>query len=267
MKTLTWKWQWSTPNGFPPLSFVALLLVILLVLGSTASMVEMNPIHIVRSVGKLLDFVRQLISVPDWSYLPTLGMKLLQTVEMGFLSATLALFFSLPLSILAAHNTSPHPAISHVIRNGLSLMRALPDMVWALIFVSAVGLGPLPGVMALTCVTIGFMAKLFAESIEVVDGKAIEGITATGAGWLQRITFATLPQAFPDLIGTVLYILDNNIRSATVLGLVGAGGIGYELVMSLRLFSYSQLVMIMLAIYLAVTLLNRISNQLRSRII
>lgn len=267
MKTQTWSRQWSTPNGLPPLSLIALLLAVLLVLGSTASMVEMNPVRIVNSMGKLWDFLQHLIALPDWSYLPTLGVKLLETLEMGFLSATLALLLSLPLSILAAHNTSPHPAISHVIRNGLSLMRALPDLVWALVFVSAVGLGPLPGVMALTCVTTGFMAKLFAESIEVADSKAIEGVTATGAGWLQRITFATLPQTFPDLIGTVLYVFDHNVRSATVLGLVGAGGIGYELVMSLRLFNYSQLVMIILAIYLSVTVLNRVSDQLRSRVI
>ncbi|MBD2772708.1 phosphonate ABC transporter, permease protein PhnE [Iningainema tapete] len=267
MKTLTWKWHWPSHNGLPPLSLIALLLVILLALGSTAALVEVDLVHIFQSTGRLFEFTRQLFAVPNWSYLPTLGTKMLETLEIAFLSTTLALILSLPLGILAARNSSLHPIVYHCSRNLLSVMRALPEVVWALIFVSAVGLGALPGVMALTFVTTGFMAKFFAESIEVVNSKAIEGITATGANWLQVINFAMLPQAFPDLIGTVLYILDHNLRTATIVGLVGAGGIGYELVTSIRLFNYSQLVMIVLTIYLAVTVLDRVSNQLRSRVI
>jgi len=114
-------------------------------------------------------------------------------------------------------------------------MRSLPELVWALAFAAT-----------------GFMAKFFAESLEVVNEKATEAVKATGAGWLQLINFALLPQAFPDLIGTTLYILDHNVRSATVLGLVGAGGVGYELVMSIRLFNYNRLILILFAIYLAV---------------
>lgn len=261
------KWHWPSRSGLPPFSLIALLLVIMLALGSTASLVEVDLIHLLKSTGRLLDFARQLLTLPDWSYLPTLGTKLLETLAIGFLSTIFALVFSLPFGILAARNISPHSVIYHLSRNFLSLMRALPDMVWALMFVSAVGLGPLPGIMALTFVTTGFMGKFFAESIEVVDPKAIEGVKVTGSGWLQLVNFAMLPQAFPDLIGTTLYILDHNVRSATVLGLVGAGGIGYELIMSVRLFNYSQLMMIIIAIYCAVMVLDRLSNQLRSRVI
>jgi phosphonate transport system permease protein len=121
--------------------------------------------------------------------------------------------------------------------------------------------------MALALVTVGFMGKFFAEAIEVVDHKPVEGVAAHGAGWLQVRLFAMLPQALPDFIGTVMYILDHNLRAATILGLVGAGGIGYDLVMSMRLFQYDRLMLIALAIYLVVTLLDRLSDQLRSRII
>lgn len=259
--------QWATVSGLPPLGAIALLLVILMALGSTASLVEFDPIRLFKSSGTLWDFLRRLFTVPEWDYLPTLWEKMLETLAMGFLSTVFSLALSLPLGVIAARNSSPHAIIFHISRNLLSLMRALPEMVWALVFVSALGLGPLPGIMALTFVTTGFMAKFFAESLEVVDDKAIEGVKATGAGWLQWINFALLPQAFPDLIGTTLYILDNNVRSATVLGLVGAGGIGYELIMSIRLFNYSRLILLILGIYLAVTILDRLSNQLRSRVI
>lgn len=267
MEDFTWKWRWPSCNGLPPLSLIALLLVILLALGSTVDLVELDLFYLFKSRGKLLDFIQKLLAVPDWSYLPTLLAKMLETLEIGFLSTSFSLILSLPLGILAARNSTPYSIIYHISRNLLSLMRGLPEMVWAIVFVSAVGLGPLPGVLALTFVNTGFMAKLFAESIEVVDRKAIEGVTATGAGWLQIITFAMLPQAFPDLIGITLYLLDNNVRSATIVGLVGAGGIGYELTMSFRLFNYNHLSVILLAIYLAVTMLDRLSNRFRSRVI
>ncbi|SRR5579883_656617 len=267
MRSLILKWHWPSSHGLPPFSLIALLLIVLIALDLTASLAEVDVIRIVKSTGRLLEFARQLIVAPEWTYLPDLLQKLLETLEIAFLSTTFSLVLSLPLGILASRNSSPHPIIFHISRNLLSFMRALPEVVWALVFVSAVGLGSLPGIMALTFVTTGIMAKFFAESIEVVDSKAIEGIKSTGSSWLQLITFAMLPQAFPDLIGTVLYILDHNVRTATIVGLVGAGGIGYELVSSIRLFNYSRLMMIVLAIYLAVTVLDRLSNRFRSRVI
>jgi phosphonate transport system permease protein len=205
--------------------------------------------------------------MPEWSYLPSLGKNILQTVEMTFLATSIALVISLPLGILAAKNTSPHPAVFHVTRNALCLMRALPELVWALVFVSAVGLGPLPGIMALSFVTVGFMGKFFAESIEVVDQRQVEGVVAQGASWLQLRTFAHFPQAFPDFVGTVMYVLDHNLRAAAILGLVGAGGIGYDLVMAMRMFDYGRLLPIALSIYLVVTLLDRTSDHFRMRMI
>jgi phosphonate transport system permease protein len=146
-------------------------------------------------------------------------------------------------------------------------MRALPELVWALVFVSAVGLGPLPGVMALAFVTVGFMGKFFAESIEVVNDRPVEGVSAHGANWFQVRTFAHLPQAMPDFIGTTLYILDHNLRAAAILGLVGAGGIGYDMVMAMRLFDYDRLLLIAASIYLVVTMLDRLSDRFRMRVI
>jgi phosphonate transport system permease protein len=250
-----------------PTSMVVGILLAIAALLIAAPAAEVDPLRLLRSVGQLLEFLGFMLVAPDWAYLPDLLIKMLQTIEIGFISTFMALIASLPLGVLAASNTSPHPLVYHFIRNLLNLMRALPEFVWALVFVSAVGLGPLPGVMALAFVTTGFMSKFFAESIEVIDPKAVEGVTSTGAQPFQVLMFAVIPQALPDFISTLLYILDLNIRSATVLGLVGAGGIGYDMVMAMRLFNYNRLIMIAVCIYIAVTILDRLSDKFRSRII
>ncbi len=119
--------------------------------------------------------------------------------------------------------------------------------------------------MALALVTVGFMGKFIAEAIEVVDTKAIEGLEATGCNQFQSILYAMLPQAVPDFIGSLLYILDHNLRAASILGLVGAGGIGYDMVMTMRLFNYERIAMIAFSIYLLVTLLDRLSDVFRQK--
>ncbi|MCP5157888.1 MAG: phosphonate ABC transporter, permease protein PhnE [Gammaproteobacteria bacterium] len=260
-------WRWPTPNGRLPLPLVSGVLVLLCALWLTAPIVEIDFVHLMGSIGRMATFASQMFVTPDWGYLPQLLAKMLETIEMTVLSTAIAIILSLPLGVLAAHNATPHIIVYRLTRDLLSLMRALPELVWALVFVSAVGLGPLPGVMALAFVTVGFMGKFFAESIEVVDHRAVEGVRAHGAGWLQVRWFAILPQALPDFVGTVMYILDHNLRAAAILGLVGAGGIGYDLVMSMRLFQYDRLLLIALSIYLVVTALDRASDRLRSRII
>lgn len=260
-------WRWPTPSGLPPLPLIGAVLALLLTLVLTVPVVEVDFLRLLGSVDKMADFIAHLLVTPDWNYIPQLLSKMLETIEMTILGTAIAVVISAPLSLLAASNATPHPLVYRLTRDLLSLMRALPELVWALVFVSAVGLGPLPGVMALSFVTVGFMGKFFAESIEVVDTKAVEGVRAHGAGWLQVRLFAMLPQAMPDFVGTLMYILDHNLRAAAILGLVGAGGIGYDMVMAMRLFQYDRLILIALAIYVVVTLLDRLSDQLRSRII
>jgi len=260
-------WRWPTPDGLPPLPLVGGVLGLLAGLWLTAPVVEVDFVRLIGSIGKMAAFAGQMFVAPDWEYVPQLLAKMLETIEMTVLGTAIAIVLSLPLGILAARNATPHIVVYRLTRDLLSLMRALPELVWALVFVSAVGLGPLPGVMALAFVTVGFMGKFFAEAVEVVDHKAVEGVRAHGAGWLQVRLFAMLPQALPDFVGTVMYILDHNLRAAAILGLVGAGGIGYDLVMSMRLFQYERLLLIALSIYLVVTLLDRASDRLRSRII
>lgn len=259
--------RWPTPDGRPPRALWIGTLVVLVVLAASAPLVEFNPITLLGRLDDLARFLARLFTTPEWEYLPQLAQKLLETVEIALLATVLATVASLPLGFLAARNATPHPWLAALLRDVLAFFRALPELVWALVFVSAVGLGPFPGVLAITMVSIGFMAKFFAEALEVVGNGAVEGVQAHGAGWFQVRYFAMLPQALPDFVGTVLYVLDHNVRAATVLGIVGAGGIGFDLVNAIRYFEFERLLMIVLAIYLAVTLIDRWSSWVRDRVI
>jgi phosphonate transport system permease protein len=257
---------WPTRSGRPPLALLAVGIVPL-ALALTAQQVEFSPTRLAQAALAVPAFLAQLLVMPDWSYLPELAARLLETIQITLLATSIALLFSLPLAVLAASNATPHPLVGWLLRGLLSLIRALPDLLWALLFVSALGLGALPGVLALAMVTIGLLAKLYAESIEVVKRGPVEGVRACGAGWLQVRLYAMLPEAAPDLIGTTLYMLDHNLRAATILGFVGAGGVGYDLITAIRLFQYDRLILMILAIYLLVTGLDRLSSVLRRRII
>lgn len=258
---------WPTRNGLPSFAVVIAFVVVGGLLAWAAPIAEIDPLRLVASIPRLLSFLGNILVMPDIEYLPRLLERMLETIQMAILATSIALVISLPFGFLAAKNASPHPVVFHVTRTSFSFMRALPELVWALVFVSAVGLGPLPGVMALSLVTIGFLGKFFAESIEVVDAKHIEGVEAHGAGWLQVRIYAYLPQAMPDLIGSTLYTLDRSLRAAMILGLVGAGGIGFDMVMAMRLFDYDRILSIVLAIYLSVALLDRLSDHIRARVI
>lgn len=261
------RWRSPTRSGLPPTGAWLVPVGLVVALWLTAPLVEVDVARLAGAGGKFVAFVGHLLVMPDWEYLPELLRKMRETLEISFLATAIATALSLPLGVLAARNASPHPAIFHAVRQLLSAMRALPELVWALVFVSALGLGPLPGILAMAFVTVGFMGKAFAEAIEVADPRPVEGITALGASRGQVISFALLPQALPDLVGTTVYVFDHNVRAAAILGLVGAGGIGYDMVMAMRLFEYERIALIAVSIYVVVTLLDRLSDRLRARLI
>ncbi|MGD9889459.1 MAG: phosphonate ABC transporter, permease protein PhnE [Halothiobacillaceae bacterium] len=262
------KLRWPTPNGLPPSALWMTLASVIVLLVISAPLVEFNLPFLISKLDDLFAFIlRMFEKPPPLDYLPQLFEKMLETLEMALIATVIAAIISLPIGVLAARNATPHPIVGQITRDVLSFFRALPELVWALVFVSAIGLGPLPGILAIAVVSIGFMAKFFAESIEVVETGPIEGLRATGAGWFQVRYFAMLPQALPDFVGTLLYVLDHNIRAATVLGIVGAGGIGFDLINSIRYFEFERLIVILFAIYLAVTIVDRLSDSLRNRVI
>lgn len=188
------------------------------------------------------------------------------TIKMAMWGTGLAIIFAIPLSVLAARNTSPHPAIYQITRRILDFMRGLNEFVLALIFVSAVGLGPFPGILALAVSTAGVLAKLISEGIEVVDTGQVEAVRATGANRLQVFTHGIWPQVIPHTISMILYRFESNVRSATVLGLVGAGGIGLYVTESIRSFNFKSACTVIIVILLAVFIVDFISAQIRKRL-
>lgn len=201
---------------------------------------------------------------PDFSRWRTWLRPLLDTLAMSIAGTALAVVLSLPLALLAAPNISPHPVVQHATRTLLAFLRSVPEIIMGILFVAAVGFGALPGVLALALHSVGMVGKFYAEAIEHVDPKPLEAARAAGATRLQVITHAVLPQVLPQLSDITIYRWEYHFRASAVLGIVGAGGIGFELIAALRLMSYDQLSAILLAILACVLVVDGIGARLRA---
>ncbi len=191
----------------------------------------------------------------------------LETIQMALAGTFLALIVAFPLGFLAARNTTPHPAVYRGVRLVLNLVRTIPDLALGLLFVAAVGLGAFAGTIALAIHTATVLGKLLSESVENIDEGVVEAIRATGAGYAQILSFAVVPQILPDLISFTLYRLETNIRAASVLGLIGAGGIGYLMNTSFRTFQYQEAAAIVLVLIALVMLVDYLSARLRQLVV
>jgi phosphonate transport system permease protein len=221
---------------------------------------------LIRGIPALGRLVEQMFP-PSVERLPQVLMLLLQTFMMAVAGTILGLIFSLPLAILAAPSISPHPVLVWFVRGLVALFRTVPDLVWAIVFVIAVGLGPAAGVLALMVDTIGFAARFFAEAMEETDKGPREALSAIGARRSGIIFSAVVPQALPSMVNTSLFSLEKATRGSVVIGLVGAGGIGIELKVSLELFDYDQAATTIIAIFLLVLAVERVSTFVRARIL
>jgi phosphonate transport system permease protein len=201
---------------------------------------------------------------PDFSRWRSWLKPLLDTLAMSIAGTALAVLLSLPLALLAAPNISPHPVIQHVTRTLLAFLRSVPEIIMGILFVAAVGCGALPGVLALALHSVGMVGKFYAEAIEHVDPKPLEAARAAGATRFQVITHAVLPQVLPQLSDITIYRWEYHFRASAVLGIVGAGGIGFELIAALRLMSYDQVSAILLAILACVLVVDGIGARLRA---
>jgi len=192
--------------------------------------------------------------------------KMLQTLQMALWGTALAIVVAIPLGLLGARNIAP-VWIQQPVRRLLDLIRSVPDLVVAVIFITAVGLGPFAGVMAMMFNTGGVLAKLFSEAVEAIDKGPVEGVRATGAGRLQEIVWGVIPQVAPLWTSYALYRFESNSRAATVLGLIGAGGIGQVLIDSTNSFAYDQTGCIVLVIVVAVSMIDLLSQAIRTRLL
>jgi phosphonate transport system permease protein len=215
-------------------------------------------------VPSILDLAGEMFP-PDFSQAQRWVKPLFDTVAMSIAGTALAVSLSLPLAFLGARNTAPHPLVYQAARGVLNALRAVPELIMGILFVAAVGFGALPGVLALGLHSVGMVGKFFAEAVEHVDEAPVEAARAAGATPLQVILHGVLPQVLPQMADISIYRWEYNFRASTVMGMVGAGGIGFELIGSLRIMQYQDVSALLLIILLMVTLVDGFSDRLRKR--
>lgn len=204
---------------------------------------------------------------PNWAFLPRTFAPMLETFQMAALASAIGCAIALPVAFLASRVTAPNAATYLANRSILSVVRAIPDFLYALIFVSAVGVGPLPGVAALILFNIGVVAKLLSETVDGIDTGPIEAARSGGGNRTQTVRWAVLPQVLPNYVAYSLYTFELNIRASAVLGIVGAGGIGNQLFTQYRFFNWSNVSLIVIELFVFVFLIELVSIWLRRRLV
>lgn len=209
--------------------------------------------------------IQREVLVEPFGYLRLVIAKLVETLEIALWGTLLAMLIGAPLAFFGARNLSPHPLLVTISRAIVSLLRAIPELISALFFVLAYGFGPIAGVLALALHAAGFLGKFYAEDIENADAGPQEALRAIGCNRLKLLRHAILPQVAPQYVAYTLYILDRNVRMASVIGLVGAGGIGLELKGRYDLYQYAHVGTILIAIFILVFTLDQLSSWIRRR--
>ena len=251
------QWTWKTY-----LSIIILLLSLVLI----SEDLEINYVELfTNSSGYFVDILGRMLP-PDFSNFNKLMVAMLETIEIAFLGTFLAIVLSIPIGLFSARNLAPNFIVFQIARIITIFFRAIPEFIIAMILVIAIGFGAIPGVLALGLHTMGFLAKFYAEDIEHINKGPVEALTSSGATKGQIISFAVIPQIIPSFVANNLYILDRNVRMATMLGIVGAGGIGYELQSSFRMFEYQKVSAIIIIIFVTIFIIDNISTYIRSKI-
>lgn len=262
------------PEHFGPVNALRLRLLVL-ALGMSGLFVfglvqlDFSLLRIVNGMSRLGKIVVLMLPPdPGWGpifrgYMVAMG----ETVAIAFLGTLVAAVLAFPLGFLAARNTSVHAVLLFLTRRSCDTLRSIDMLVWALIWINVVGLGPFAGVLAIICADVGSFGKLFSEAIETADRKAVEGIMSTGGNRLQQIRFGILPQVLPVVLSQVLFFFESNTRSATIIGIIGAGGIGLILSEQIRTLEFRPLAFVIILVLLTVMLIDLLSARLRHAII
>lgn len=235
------------------------------VLVASIQTAEVSPQEFWKGLPRLADWLTRLWP-PDFSELPSFLSAIWETLAIAIVGTGTAIVLAVPLALLVARNITPLPGLAIFLRGFSNLLRGIDTAIFALLFVSIVGLGPFAGVLGVAFHTTGSMAKLYAEVLETIPSEPIEAIEATGTDRIRTFAFAVLPEALPGLTGITLYLWEFNVRSSVILGIVGAGGIGYELLVSLKLLDFPRLTSILILILTMVSLIDALSAYLRQRL-
>ncbi len=227
---------------------------------------EVDFFKLVSDSSKYFGDILSRMLPPDFSNLSELIYAMFETIEIAFLGTFIAIVLSIPLGLFSARNLAPNYFVYLICKTIVIFFRAIPEFIIAMILVIAIGFGAMPGVLALGLHTMGFLAKFYAEDIEHINKGPIDALKSSGATKSQIISFGVIPQILPSFVANNLYILDRNVRMATMLGIVGAGGIGYELQSSFRMFEYERVSAIIILIFVTIFLIDHFSAFIRSKI-
>ncbi|MEE8629601.1 MULTISPECIES: phosphonate ABC transporter, permease protein PhnE [Methylobacterium] len=228
---------------------------------------DFSLLRIVHGLHRLGEFAGMMLPPSAEGRLGLFLSALGETLAIAFLGTLTAACLAFPVAFLAARNVVPNPFLRFGVRRGFDVIRSVDVLIWALIWINVVGLGPFAGALAIACSDFGALGKLFSEAIETADRKASEGVTASGGSRLHRVRFGLVPAVLPVLASQVLYFFESNTRSATIIGIVGAGGIGQYLTELIRVLEMQQVAFLVLMILVTVALIDLVSGRLRRAII
>lgn len=250
-----------------PTPWVNILWIIALIIALiySAHLSEVDWYQLFTNTGQMSSIIEQMFH-PDWSYWTYVLNPLMETVQMAILGTTIGAAFALPFAFLAAKNIIKNTVIRGMIRFILNIVRTIPDLLLGSLFVAVVGIGPVAGVAALAVFSFGMISKLFYETIETIDNGPIEAIRSAGGSTFDVIRYAVFPQIASQLLSYFLYTFEINVRASSVLGYMGAGGIGVLLQRSLSQFRYDQTSVIIIAIFVVVLVIDFINNKVREKL-
>ena len=256
-KYLKPQWSWKTLTSIVLFSLILVFIV---------DDLEIDFFKLMTDSSKYFGDIISRMLPPDFSNFSKLLYAMFETIEIAFLGTFIAIVLSIPLGLFSARNLAPNFFIYIVSKTIIIFFRAIPEFIIAMILVIAIGFGAIPGVLALGLHTMGFLAKFYAEDIEHINKGPIDALKSSGATKSQIISFGVIPQILPSFVANNLYIFDRNIRMATMLGIVGAGGIGYELQSSFRMFEYERVSAIIVLIFITIFIIDYLSSFIRSKI-
>ena len=246
---------------------VAALAIILGIAVFAMVLFDFSPTRILKGLHRLGDFAILMLPPSPQGRFHAFAVALGETVAIAFLGTLVAAVLAFPVSFLAARNVIPNIFLRFPVRRAFDVIRSVDTLIWALMWINVVGLGPFAGVLAIACADFGAFGKLFSEAIETTERRAAEGVAAAGGSRLHQVRFGILPQVLPVMASQVLYFFESNTRSATIIGIVGAGGVGVYLSELIRVLELQQVAFLVLMILVTVAVIDWISTRLRMALI
>lgn len=244
--------------------FLLLVIASLIVVFTRESQVDID--KLMSGIPRVISWIPSMFP-PDFSTILEILDRAFETLAMATIGTLMALVVAFPLGFLGARNTTPHPVVYHLVRVIFNFSRGTETLVFALIFVAAIGFGPFTGVLAIAFHMMGAIGKMFAEVIEPADKGPVEAVSLTGASKIKVFRYALLPDVMPNLIAVLLYMWEFTVRTSTILGIVGAGGIGQTLKDTIDLLDFPKMITVLAVILIMVWLIDLLSDYLRRRVL